>query len=146
MAVPKQVLIRWANSHFDLMGLLEESGLSNPYPGMKCFCPFHDDEAGGKMSAKVYKDALHCFSEARQYRPYNILRFLGYSDSQIEKTLRESGDPPEDLYLYEDARIDLRAPLAMEKSKFLKGEMSFRYYAEVVSKKMIYLLEKNYKG
>lgn len=142
MAIPRQILIKWANKQFDLFALLRQIGMDDPYPGMKCFCPFHPDEEGGKMSAKIFQDALHCFSEAKQYRPYNILRFMGYSDEKIEVALRNSGDPPNDLYLYDNERIDLCSGLMPLKTKFLKKEIEFLDYAKEVSKEMIRILMK----
>jgi hypothetical protein len=134
MSLPKGILIRWANHDFKLLPLLEFVGLQEPWVGQNCFCPFHDDEAGGKRSGKIFKECFHCFSEAKQYRPYDILVFLGYSDVEIERTLRSRGDVPEEIALgfTNFERIDLRGDLLFERSKFMAGKLKFLDYSNMV--------------
>jgi hypothetical protein len=134
MPLSRGVLIRWANKDFKILPLLEQVGLEDPYVGQLCFCPFHDDEAGGRRSGKIFKDCLHCFSEAKQYRPYDVLVFLGYTDVDIERTLRSRGDVPDEiLHGYADIeRIDLRGNLLFERSKFIAQRVDFLSYANMV--------------
>ena len=86
--LPKQQLIELTNANFNVFKLLEYVGLHNPHPGQLVYCPFHDDTGGGKKSGKLFGDALHCFSENKQYKSYDILRFIGWSDLDIERALR----------------------------------------------------------
>lgn len=52
------------------------------------FCPFHDDESGGKPSAKFFEDEdgiqrLFCFSERRQYTAYDYIKLLLHKDPML---------------------------------------------------------------
>lgn len=63
------------NSYFALTDFDEFS----EYGSM--FCPFHDDESGGKPSAKFFQDEdgiqrLYCFSERRQYTAYDYIELI----------------------------------------------------------------------
>jgi hypothetical protein len=61
-------------------------------------CPYHDDN---RKSAKLFKDAFHCWGCGRQYKPYHILKNNGYSFSDMVKMV------PEDFeYLKEDIQIN----------------------------------------
>jgi len=140
MSLPKGILIRWANKEFNIMPLLEMVGMDNPYEGQLCFCPFHDDESGGKRSGKIFKEALHCYSEAKQYRAYDILVFLGHSDRDIEIALKSKGDVPDEiLYGYGDIeRIDLRnGDLLRARSYFMINRMSFIDYSDYVARSFV---------
>lgn len=119
--MPRRIIIEWANKSFDIIYLLKEVGLDNPTVGSLTWCPFHPDKEGGKRSARIYKDALHCFSESKQYRPYDILRYLGYTDDQIEQTILQSGKDIGELSSYMDVRIDIVTELQLKKAAFMKG-------------------------
>lgn len=67
------------NSYFALTDFDEFSS----YGSM--FCPFHDDEVGGKPSAKFFEDEdgiqrLYCFSERRQFTAYDYIKLLLHQD------------------------------------------------------------------
>lgn len=126
--ISRKVLIFWANQHFDLMKLLVEVGVRNPEEGALIYCPFHHDR--NHRSAKVYKDAVHCFAESRQYRPYDILKFLGFSDKKIESTLRVSGNPPE--IVYEEKGLNFYDPLKEDKFRFIRQEQDFYTFVDKV--------------
>ena len=50
----------------------------------KSYCPFHKDD---RKSAKYYEDgnSFYCFAESKQYRAYDILKELGFSDDDIRQ-------------------------------------------------------------
>jgi hypothetical protein len=50
----------------------ETRGDSNMY------CPFHDDESGGKPSAKYHSDSdtVYCFSESKLYTSFHVIKDL----------------------------------------------------------------------
>ena len=127
--LPIQVLKKWANHSFDFYELLMQMGVSDPQEGHTVYCPFHDDV--GKKSAKIFKDALHCFTEAKQYRAYDILREMGLSDVEIESRLRATGEPPADVWVFSDPRVDLLSGLRDEKVKFMYGSSDIETYIRV---------------
>jgi hypothetical protein len=65
------------------------------------YCPFHDDEGGGKPSAKIYRhdqdgvEKLWCYSEGRFYTSYDYI------------TLVEEGNPMSTL-MKQDNLPDLK--------------------------------------
>jgi len=73
--------IRQVNDQCNVKLLLKTIGVDvegNP----TCHCPFHPD---GKKSAKYYEDgnSIYCFAESKQYKAYDILRFIGFKDEDI---------------------------------------------------------------
>lgn len=126
--ISRKVLIFWANQHFDVMKLLVEVGVKHPEEGALIYCPFHHDH--NHRSAKVYRDAVHCFAESRQYRPYDILKFLGFSDSRIESNLRLTGNPPE--IVYEDMGLNFYDPMRENKVGYIKQEQDFYTFVDKI--------------
>lgn len=68
----KELLKNVFNSFFSLSEFItvQEQG--------SMYCPFHDDERGGKPSAKFYRDddgieRIYCYSEGRQYTAYDCV-------------------------------------------------------------------------
>jgi hypothetical protein len=147
MSLPRQLLVRWANQEVDIFPLLDRVGVADAHVGMLCFCPFHDDESGGKRSGKIFKDALHCYSEAKQYRAYDILRFLGQTDAQIEYMLRMSGKIPDEVALtfLDYKRIDYRLPVLQDRNEFISGRVEFRAYSVRVINSMVQQIMLNNK-
>jgi hypothetical protein len=68
------------NKKYNLGKLLNGMGYNTSYGTM--FCPFHDDKAGGKPSAKYHEDSdkLYCFSEHKMYTSYHALKYLYNQD------------------------------------------------------------------
>lgn len=71
----KALLKRVFNSFFAITDFItvQENG--------SMFCPFHDDERGGKPSAKFYLDEdgierIYCYSEGRQFTAYDCVKIL----------------------------------------------------------------------
>ena len=65
----------------------------------------------------------------------DLLRFVGYSDLDIERTLRTTGEIPEEIAQgYADIeRIDLRSSnLLFLRSKFIARKISFAEYSNLV--------------
>ena len=55
------------------------------------YCPFHDDERGGKPSAKFFEDEdgvqrLYCFSERRQFTSYDYIKLILRQDPTLYLT------------------------------------------------------------
>jgi len=68
------------NKKFSMYKLLKDAGCN---PDLQVFyCPFHDDEATGKPSAKYHSDndTLYCFSESKVYSAYHALKLLYNQD------------------------------------------------------------------
>jgi hypothetical protein len=129
--IDKKVLRFWANREYDLFALLKQAGIHNPEIGNLVYCPFHEDRLGGHRSAKIFQDALHCFSESRQYRPYDILRYLGYSDKVIEENLKQLGNPPMDVY--EEIKVfDFYTPLKKRRLDFINGDVDFYKFTDEI--------------
>lgn len=77
----RKVLIDHVNQAFRLEDLLAEYLGADCRPGATVLCPFHTDS---RKSAKFYADnAIYCFTEAKMYRPYDLLRFVGKDDAAI---------------------------------------------------------------
>lgn len=78
----KRNLRRVINAHLSMVDLLRKHFHIHARVGGTLLCPFHDDS---RKSAKLYPDnAVYCFTEAKMYRPYDLLKFVGLKDSQIE--------------------------------------------------------------
>lgn len=130
--VEKKVLVFWTNRDLNIEYLLPYVGLSYFGIGDLVYCPFHEDKQGGHKSAKVFKDAIHCFSESKQYRPYDILKFLGFSDSKIESRLRLMGKfPPSDI-TSERKGFWFFSDFSKQKKEFIKGRISFYEYTDII--------------
>lgn len=70
------VKVEVINKRFNLGKLLKNLGYRIEIGNI--YCPFHDDEATGKPSAKYHEDTdlLYCFSENKMYSAYHALKFL----------------------------------------------------------------------
>ena len=68
------------NRKFNLGKLL--MGLGINIHSQTIYCPFHEDKATGKKSAKYYPDTdkLYCFSETKTYSAYHALKLLYNKD------------------------------------------------------------------
>ncbi len=58
--------------------------------GSNMYCPFHNDEIGGKPSAKYHPDSdmIYCFSESKVFTAWHTLKELYAMD--MEKVFRDS--------------------------------------------------------
>jgi hypothetical protein len=133
-------LIKITNANFNVMSLLQEAGVYNPSPGAMVFCPFHEDKAGGKRSAKIHKDGLYCFSERKSYKSYDILKWLDHSDKEIEQALLSNPNLNTDI---PDAiKINLLTPEILSiKQNFIFNRIKFNEYIGQVLPKMSALLQ-----
>ena len=72
----KQLCRYLISKKYDIRDLMIEDGLNIR------FCPFHDDEASGKPSIKIYTEdedevqRLYCFSENKQYTSYDYFELI----------------------------------------------------------------------
>jgi hypothetical protein len=132
MSIPKKDLVALANCNFDFLSLLSQIGVNNPRIGQVIFCPFHEDRDTNKKSAKIFSNAIHCFSEQRQYRSYDILKQLGYSDLTIERSLIANNCTKKYEYVYVNLLTDEILSL---KDKYMKNKInSLEYIDQVVIK------------
>ena len=81
--------IKIADKVFSARKLLNHLGVEI-YGNGTFLCPFHDDT---RRSAKFFPEAnnMYCFAERRVYGSYDMLRYLGKTDTDIFKSLRDSG-------------------------------------------------------
>lgn len=70
------VMFAVINEFYSMKQLLEDVGIEVYRTNM--YCPFHDDELGGKPSAKFHEDSdtLYCFSESKLYSAYHVVKQL----------------------------------------------------------------------
>jgi len=81
--------IQIVNEAFDLPPLLQQLGVKIYKVPQTLCCPFHSDS---RQSAKLFEDGhLYCFAEHRQFGAYDALKYLGFNDAQIRKTLIDKG-------------------------------------------------------
>jgi len=95
--------IEWINEHLPIEDYLEQLGVDIA-PNGKCFCPFHHNV--NTPAAKVYTSEqsgnggrLYCYSERKSYTPYDVIKKLGYSDTEIHSMV-----PKEFWYSVQDAK------------------------------------------
>jgi hypothetical protein len=132
MSIPKKDLMDLANCNFDFLSLLSQIGVNNPRIGQVIFCPFHEDRGTNKKSAKIFSNAVHCFSEQRQYRSYDILKQLGYSDLVIERTLIANNCTKKSEYVYVNLLTD---DILSLKDDYTKNKIgSLEYIDKIVFK------------
>jgi predicted Zn-dependent protease with MMP-like domain len=78
---PYQLKYHSVNRFFSVKGrdmetLLNDLGIETR--GSNMYCPFHNDELGGKPSAKYHpeSDTVYCFSESKLFTSYHVLKDL----------------------------------------------------------------------
>ncbi len=81
----------------DLLNQLTKQTLNDE--DQSIWCPFHKDAVGGHQSAKYYHgdNSIYCWSCGRTYRPFDALKFMGYSDEDIKKCVKGAVDTTYDL-------------------------------------------------
>lgn len=64
------------NEFYSMKQLMEDVGVEVYRTNM--YCPFHEDELGGKPSAKYHEDSdtLYCFSESKLYSAFHVIKHL----------------------------------------------------------------------
>jgi hypothetical protein len=106
-----KVEIDWLNKNANLIDLVSRYYGVNLQVGFTVVCPFHNDT---RKSAKTFSDtSLYCFTERKVYRPYDVLKQLGWTDERIRDTYHiptdlkpmEAWSPPEE---YKQAVLLLR--------------------------------------
>lgn len=140
------------NHFFRLDSLLKNLGIEVGNGTM--YCPFHDDEMGGKPSAKYHSDTdlLYCFSENKMYSAYHAVKFLYHQDvnrvfDKIWKTLPKSeklkflGNRDSDMG---EIKVDSQWDFYMTKvlGSFKRREVTFPQYKRALYK----ILELSGKG
>jgi hypothetical protein len=87
----KQRNQRIVNSLWRIDPLLLQLGIDLSNTGSTTFhCPFPDHPGDdSKKSAQAFYDtnSIYCYTEHRTYRPYDLLKILGYSDNQIMRSV-----------------------------------------------------------
>ena len=140
------------NHFFRLDSLLKNLGIEVGNGTM--YCPFHDDETGGKPSAKYHSDTdlLYCFSENKMYSAYHAVKFLYHQDvnrvfDKIWKTLPKSeklkflGNRDSDMgEIKVDSQWDFYLPKVL--GSFKRREVTFPQYKRALYK----ILELSGKG
>lgn len=96
---------------FNMKDCLRQAGVDFSMKGT-CMCPFHEADSNDKTNAKVFDDALHCFSESRQYDPVDaLMRLLGWTEEMILQKISESGIAPSTLIEDEKFSIFEKEPI-----------------------------------
>lgn len=79
---PYQLKYHTINSFFNKSGMNMESMLNDlgydTRGDSNMYCPFHDDEHGGKPSAKYHpeSDTVYCFSESKLFTSFHVIKDL----------------------------------------------------------------------
>lgn len=141
-AINKFFSVKGRNMEF----LLNDLGIETR--GSNMFCPFHDDDVGGKPSAKYHPDSdtLYCFTESKVFTAYHVLKILYAKDmnkifEKVWENLTE--EEQQDLLTKhgEDVRVTRReyiSPIWLNLYevlyKFKMGEVDFRQHKNALFK------------
>ena len=132
------------NKNFHLGSLLKNLGIDISNGTM--YCPFHDDKATGKPSAKYHEntDLLYCFSENKMYSAYHAIKFLYNKDvNKIFQKIWLSMSEV-DRHEYMD-KYNVQGTTVKEKtkwdelsekvlSKFKSGQVNYKQYKNALYK------------
>lgn len=145
----------YSSNHKNMEKLLNDMGIVTR--GSNMYCPFHDDEIGGKPSAKYHPDSdmVYCFSESKVFTAYHVLKDL--YGMNMDKVFTESWlnlcdtDREELLSRYGDEQnIDTREfinplwkSLDNVLTKFSKNGVNFKQHRNALYKVMIMIVESN---
>lgn len=141
------VKVEVINKKFNMGKLLRNLGYEIDYGNI--YCPFHDDEATGKPSAKYHGDTdkLYCFSENKMYSAYHALKLLYGQDineifhniwiqmdelERAEVLSRYDSNVNVKISNKEKSTWDIYREKVLDKFKF--GEVNYRQYKNALYK------------
>lgn len=136
------------NKYFNMKELMLNAGIDVLKTTM--YCPFHDDEDGGKPSAKYHPDTdlLYCFSESKIYSAYHVLKLIYKADMEqkfYEAWTNLSDKEKEELILKynKEDNVDIKGTKFINPiwkkykavhSKFRENEVSFKQHKNALYK------------
>jgi hypothetical protein len=141
--VASREFIDRVNALFNVRKILSKMGIRPRGGSQQLYCPFHPDEEGGKVSAKLYDEtnSIYCFGRCRKpYRAYDLLRLGGATDSDIFKVMRARGVTGTEI---EPPKRKSKQLMTMDKAMEWRKELITRHkdMGEVLAEMRGYLKE-----